>query len=267
MNTKLNPNLEKILSNNTSGSIEILLELREYFLSYKLNFKEVENDLNLIGETFSDFAIISDFTKNVTKASKNNFEEFQLAVSIYFQNHDIDRKHLLENAIKLLGKYNSFITISNSITIKKFLELFARKKPDTKLVVCESRPQFEGRITAETLIDKIPDTHLITEAQIPEYMENVDCVITSADKIFRDGSIINKVGSKMLAIAAKHYSKPYYIISGKKKFSNNNEFQVQEKDPDEVYSTLDDIKIRNVYFEKIEKDLITGVITEKGVLL
>ncbi len=75
--------------------------------------------------------------------------------------------------------------------------------------------------------------------------------------------MINKTGSSILAISCEFYKKPLYVISDKSKIKETSVFEEEEKDPKEIYSgRTSQIKIKNFYFEEIEKKLITKLFTD-----
>jgi len=121
----------------------------------------------------------------------------------------------------------------------------------------------EGRILAKKLLKSSIPVEFITDFSVASYIPSVDAVITGADKILSNGNIVNKTGSLTLAILCKFYNKSFYVITTHSKNTSDSEYLPEEKDPAELWRYSDQkLKVRNYYFEVIERDLITRIITD-----
>jgi translation initiation factor 2B subunit (eIF-2B alpha/beta/delta family)/Ser-tRNA(Ala) deacylase AlaX len=151
-----------------------------------------------------------------------------------------------------------------------------------EVIVCESRPLNEGHdlanVLAESEINTIHVT-LITDAQAAIFMPKVDCVLFGADRLFSHG-FVNKSGSLMLALTAKYHMKPVVVVSTLskcgvaqlqvQKVKENHTPEEEEMPESEVVSAdsklSDRVTIRNVYFEKVDAELVQHFVTEQGVM-
>jgi translation initiation factor 2B subunit (eIF-2B alpha/beta/delta family) len=98
------------------------------------------------------------------------------------------------------------------------------------------------------------------------FIHKADAVIIGADKILRNGNVINKVGSLATAILCKYYKKPFYVIATRNKFTNEKRLKSGEKDYKEIWNfTHPKLKITNIYFEEIDRRLIIKIITESPI--
>ncbi|WKZ68206.1 MAG: hypothetical protein QY331_09595 [Melioribacteraceae bacterium] len=249
--------LINIISDNTSGSRELLDKILHYLRNNhdKINPKLISS----LQKHFHDFQTIQNFLANLGAAyQENSIKEF-----LNKYNNDILFHNIYRSFKPLISDLYSFITISNSKTILEILKLTASEKESIEVIVSEGRPILEGRILAENLSSPKIKTTLITEAQIYNAVQNVDCGIIGADKVLKNGKVINKVGSNLLALACKEFCKPFYVIADKTKFSKNNLIDNNEKPSKEIYSgTENKIKINNYYFEEIPNEYITKIITD-----
>lgn len=148
-----------------------------------------------------------------------------------------------------------------------------------KLITTETRPLLQGaRLNVwEYSREGIPIT-LITDNMVGYIMRRglIDAVFVGADRITREGFIINKVGTYMIALAAKRHGVPFYVAAPTSTIdlsSSINEVIIEERDPDEVRRvmnkhlvTLPDVPVMNPAFDITDPDLVTGIVTEKGVL-
>ncbi len=250
--------ISELFNDNLSGSEALLERLNIIFIENE-NFLCNDSLLNQIKNKFSDFALITNHLSQIIKqesSERKSFIENKISVSK-------SRFHLLYQNFTKEFRPKAPITISNSFTIQKIFEKYKSDGNDFSLTICESRPMFEGGILAENLAKSGIKINLITEAQMAHFMDESDCAIIGADKILKNGNVINKVGSRILAISAKHFNKPFYVISSKNKKVNTNIFEESEKEKTEIYSCKNNmIKITNKYFEEIESTYITKIITD-----
>lgn len=145
-----------------------------------------------------------------------------------------------------------------------------------RLIATETRPRQQGaKITVyEALSDKIPTT-LIVDSAVGIAMSKgmVDKVIVGADRITRT-TVINKVGTFMIALAAKHHGIPFYVAAPTTTLDLTSEptvMSIEERDPREVTEiggkriTPKGVKVFNPAFDSTPLELVTAVVTEKGV--
>jgi len=144
-----------------------------------------------------------------------------------------------------------------------------RERKPARVVVCESRPLFEGRTTARELASAGIAVTLVTDAQGPFFLSEVQAVLVGADGVLADGSVVNKVGTYPLALAAQDRGLPLYVACESLKISHRQEWSeadAEEGDPAEVLGdATHGVTVRNVYFERTPARLVTALITDEGV--
>ena len=142
------------------------------------------------------------------------------------------------------------------------------RRPD-HVLVCESRPLFEGRATARELASVGIVVTLVTDAQGPLFLSEVQAALVGADGVLADGSAVNKVGTYGLALAAHDRGLPFYVACESLKISHRQEWReadAEEGDPGEVLGdATHGVTARNVYFECTPARLVTALITDEGV--
>ncbi|MDI6643698.1 MAG: S-methyl-5-thioribose-1-phosphate isomerase [Methanobacteriaceae archaeon] len=145
-------------------------------------------------------------------------------------------------------------------------------------VVCnETRPLCQGaRLSVwEMQQDKIP-VELIVDSAAGYLMQTgaIDKVVIGADRVAQ-GGVANKIGSLMVALAANRFNIPFYVAAPKSTFDYQNsiyDVEIEERNPEEVLyfgtSRLAPAEtiIRNPAFDIVPDDLITGIITEEGII-
>lgn len=143
----------------------------------------------------------------------------------------------------------------------------------------ETRPRQQGaRITTfELVMDKIPVT-LITDGMCSYFMKKgmIDMVVVGADRIAANGDTANKIGTYTVAIAANYHKVPFYIAAPLSTIDTSiktgEEIPIEERSHDEVTHIngkricAEGVNIINPGFDVTPNELITGIITEVGIL-
>jgi methylthioribose-1-phosphate isomerase len=148
-----------------------------------------------------------------------------------------------------------------------------------KIFVDETRPYLQGaRLTAWELTKlKIP-FYLITDNSAGFLMKKglVEAVIVGADRIVRNGDTANKIGTYSLAVLAKTHKIPFFVVAPSSTFDLNlktgNEIPIEERSEEEVKTCFknkiapEKARAYNYAFDITPGELITGIITERGVI-
>ncbi|MBP3820065.1 S-methyl-5-thioribose-1-phosphate isomerase [bacterium] len=143
----------------------------------------------------------------------------------------------------------------------------------------ETRPRQQGaRITTlELVMDGIPVT-LITDGMCSYFMKKgmIDMVVVGADRIAGNGDSANKIGTYTVAISAKYHNIPFYVAAPLSTIDTSiktgDEIIIEERSHDEVTTIngkricAEGVNIINPGFDVTPHELITGIITEKGIL-
>ncbi|MFC1728511.1 translation initiation factor eIF-2B [Nanoarchaeota archaeon] len=161
-------------------------------------------------------------------------------------------------------------THCHSSTVTSTLKKAKKEGKSFEVHNTETRPLFQGRITAKELTKAgIPVTMYVDSASRLA-LKKADLMLLGADAITVEGKIVNKIGSELMAEIASKYDVPLYVCADSWKFDpttiKGKDVQIEERSPKEVWiSAPKKVKIANYAFERIDFDLITGVITELGV--
>jgi len=147
------------------------------------------------------------------------------------------------------------------------------------VIADETRPFLQGaRLTAwEMVQENIPIT-LISDNMAGYMMskKEVDAVVVGTDRVASNGDVANKIGTYMVAVLAKRHNIPFYVACPLSTIDMNidsgNDIPIEERSIDEVKGFRDfhwaaeGVSIRNPAFDVTPSELITGLITEKGVI-
>ncbi|MBI2981941.1 MAG: S-methyl-5-thioribose-1-phosphate isomerase [Deltaproteobacteria bacterium] len=143
----------------------------------------------------------------------------------------------------------------------------------------ETRPFLQGsRLTAwELAKNGIPVT-LITDNMSAYFMrqKKIQSVVVGADRITANGDVANKIGTYGVAVLAKEHRVPFYVAAPTSTIdlamATGEEIPIEERDTEEVTNFYrqrvapDGIKVRNPVFDVTPHELVTAIVTEKGIL-
>lgn len=144
----------------------------------------------------------------------------------------------------------------------------------------ETRPLLQGaRLTSYELEKAGCDVTLICDnmASIVMKQGKIDAVLVGADRIAANGDTANKVGTSGVAILAKHYDIPFYVLAPYSTIdytcATGDDIVIEERDPQEIKSmwytrdmALPQTKCYNPSFDVTDNNLITAIITDKGII-
>lgn len=146
------------------------------------------------------------------------------------------------------------------------------------VIATETRPVMQGsRLTAFELQHDGIDVSLIPDTAVGHMMAKsaIKRVIVGADRVLRTGHVFNKIGTYQVAILASRHRVPFYVAAPLSTFdfeSSPEEVMIEERSVDEVVKVgkkriaPKGVRVFNPAFDMTPPELITGIITEKGVL-
>ncbi len=143
----------------------------------------------------------------------------------------------------------------------------------------ETRPLLQGaRLTAWELVqDKIPVT-LITDNMAGYLMKKgmIDLAVVGADRITANGDVANKIGTYTVAVLCKEHNIPFYVAAPistiDMKLDSGDDIPIEERESIEVTSVFGqvvapkDVKVFNPAFDVTPNELVTAIITDRGVV-
>jgi len=211
--------------------------------------------------------------------------EYQ-AMSIFKADQEVCRR-MGDHGAKLIKNQMHCLTVCNAgalATVDYGTALgvfYSAKKLGKKFSVfsCETRPLLQGaRLTCWELMREKIDTTLICDNMAASLMAKgkVDIIFTGADRIASNGDSANKIGTYMLAVLAKYHSIPFYIVAPRSTFDraikSGKEIPIEERKSEEVTHFAGNpiaakgVKVYNPAFDVTPAKLITGIVTEYGVI-
>lgn len=233
----------------------------------------VEQQKNLIKNSHSDIdTLINDLTNQAVRMEN---EDIEINKTIGRYGAEVVPKgatiltHCNAGALATVGYGTALGVVRSAFANDNTIQVFAD----------ETRPRQQGaRITTlELTMDGIPTT-LITDGMCSYFMKKgmIDMVVVGADRIAANGDTANKIGTYTVAIAAKYHNIPFYIAAPLStidtSIKSGDEIPIEERSHDEVTHIngkticADGVNIINPGFDVTPHELITGIITEVGIL-
>jgi ribose 1,5-bisphosphate isomerase len=188
-----------------------------------------------------------------------------------------------ERAVERIGEIGArriedgdlIMTHCNSSAVTAVLKTAFKRGKSFKVFVCETRPRFQGRITAKTLSDLGIPTSLIVDGAARFFMAKMDKAVVGADAVAANGAVVNKIGTSMVALAAHESRVLFFVAAETYKFSPETVLgqtvEIEERDSSEILSKgalrrMPKIKVRNPAFDVTPSEYIDLIITEKGII-
>lgn len=148
-----------------------------------------------------------------------------------------------------------------------------------KVFADETRPLLQGaRLTSYELQKAGVDVTLICDNMASIVMKNgwVNACFVGCDRVAANGDTANKIGTSGVAILAKHYGIPFYVLGPSSTIDMNcktgEDIPIEVRNPEEIKEkffeepvALDSIKCYNPAFDVTDNGLITAIITDKGI--
>ena len=181
------------------------------------------------------------------------------------------KEHIAKIGANRINDGSVVFTHCHSSTVTRLLAKAKEDGKNIKVICTETRPAYQGRITANELLDLGIETTFIVDSAARSFMGNVDVVIVGADAITSEGNVVNKIGSSSIAVLANEARVPFYVVSELLKFDPetlNGEYEkIEQRNPAEVWSEAPQkLIVRNPAFDVTPNRYIHGLICEEGII-
>lgn len=153
------------------------------------------------------------------------------------------------------------------------------ERKNLRVYADETRPLLQGaRLTAWELMELGIDVTLICDSMAAPLLRDglAQAVIVGADRITARGDVANKIGTYGLAVQAKHHGIPFYVAAPTTTFDltihSGEEIPIEQRDPEEVTNAFgrrtapEEVPVYNPAFDVTPAELVTALITERGVI-
>jgi len=184
-------------------------------------------------------------------------------------------RRISEIGAKRIKNGDLIMTHCNSSVVISILKEAKRQGKEFRVIATETRPRFQGRLTAKALSEAGIPVTLIVDSAARYFMPKVDKVIVGADVVTANGAVVNKIGTSQIALAAKEARVRVFVGAETYKFSPSTVLgelvEIEERPPEEVIpleelSRLQWVNVANPAFDVTPPEFIDIIITEKGII-
>lgn len=189
---------------------------------------------------------------------------------------------LLKNGAKVMTYCNAGLLATGNTYGTALAPVYTAIEEGKRVEVfaCETRPVLQGaRLTSFELTYNDVPTTLITDNMMGWLLSthHIDAIFVGCDRVAINGDFANKIGTYTLAVMAKTHNVPFYVCTPSTTIDFNAKTQedivIEMRDPEEVrelwYSqpmVAEKATVLNPAFDCAPAELVTGFITEKGIL-
>jgi len=166
----------------------------------------------------------------------------------------------------ILKNRKSVVTLSYSSTVESILRYGLPSS--CRVIIAESRPLMEGRRLFKNLEHIFADLRMITDAQMGVAIPNTDLMLVGADTILSDLAVVNKTGTYLSALVSHTHSRDFFVAADTYKINvamDSGNCVLESKSGSELWPNHEK-QCDNVYFDITPAKLISGFVTEEGIL-
>jgi translation initiation factor 2B subunit (eIF-2B alpha/beta/delta family) len=264
VNNRQKKQLNEIITDNISGSSELVQKINLLFINDLNDIRLIKESLPLLKNKLSHFTAVKKYLDQIIKiVSKGDSNKLNDYLNSFEDTETIKYLEIAKKFRRTYKNINNVLTISRSGTLINVFKYLFQKNKKLRITVLESRPAMEGRETAKSLVEAGIRVELITEAMSSIAIKKIDAVVIGADKILGNGNVVNKTGSFCLALLCREYKRPFLVLTTKSKYSKEKTLILRNENVSEIWNYKHkNLTLGNIYFEEIDRKLITDIITE-----
>jgi eIF-2B alpha/beta/delta-like uncharacterized protein len=172
----------------------------------------------------------------------------------------------------LIAEGDKIMTHSYSSTVMAVLKETSAEGKRIEVIATRSGAGGTGQRIALELGRQGMKVTFIDDTAVGLYVSSANKVMVGADRVCVDGTIVNGVGTYPLALAAQKAAVPFYVLCETLKFDHrlrSEEVDLEEKEPSEIVGRAKLpplVSVKNPYFDLTPLKLVTGIVTENGLL-
>ncbi len=247
--------------NELSFTAKILLETRPTAVSLPNGIRYVMRRVMQTRDTITDIVDLKAYTLRV---ADQFIEDSKNAI-----------RRIGEMGAKRLKDGDVILTHCHSSAMVEVIKTAWKQGKKIQVYSTETRPRFQGRITAKTLGQLGIPVTMIVDSAARYFMNEIDKVIVGADAIAANGALVNKVGTSLIALAAHEARTLFFVAAETYKFSPETMVGelvvIEERASSEVISpkhlkSMKNVTVRNPSFDVTPAEYIDLIITEKGIV-
>jgi ribose 1,5-bisphosphate isomerase len=181
---------------------------------------------------------------------------------------ELEERAIAEAGAGLLRHGMTVFTHCHSSTAVGILLEAHRRGVRFKVFNTETRPRYQGRITATELAAAGVEVVHMVDSAAKVALDGADLFLFGADAVLPSGYLINKVGTGIFSVVAHRYDVPTYCATHTLKVVRDRaDEEVEQRDPAEVWPDAPEgVLVLNPAFDKVHLKYVTAFITERGLL-
>jgi ribose 1,5-bisphosphate isomerase len=192
------------------------------------------------------------------------------AINKFVRMNDLAVDRIADIAAKRINSGDVLMTYCHSSTVTETMRRAKKQGKRFEVIVSETRPRYQGRITARELRKSGIKTTMIVDSAVRSFINDADLILMGSDAITSDGYVVNKIGSATVALCAQESRTRLGVLSELFKFDPMTSYgtlePIEERPGREVWPTPPaGLKIRNPAFDVIPPAYIDYIVTEAGV--
>ena len=169
---------------------------------------------------------------------------------------------------------DTVMTHCHSTDVLSTIETAREQGKELDAVVKETRPRKQGHLTAERMRQLGVPVTLIVDSAATRFIGDVDHVLVGADSIRADGSVVNKIGTRGLAVLAREEGTPVTVAAQTLKLDPEtfagNSVEIESRADEEVIpdgerAELGGIEVANPAFDVTPPRYVDAIVTERGL--
>ncbi len=183
-------------------------------------------------------------------------------------------------AVKKIGEIGAnrisdgdlILTHCNSQAALSIIKTAFKQGKKIKVIATESRPVWQGRLSARDLLKAGIPTTMIIDSAVRHFIRDVDKVVVGADSIAANGAVVNKIGTSAIALAAWEARVKFIVAAETYKFNpdtlTGKLVKIEERDPNELINLkkYPKLKVRNPAFDVTPAKYVDFIVTERGII-
>ncbi len=215
--------------------------------------------------------IISDVQRSDRRKAKELVQVAVSASKAFLKSIEASKAKIAEIGSRRIPDGSAILTHCHSSTVTHMLKKAWDDGKSFEVFCTETRPRYQGRLTAREMSKLGAKTTLIVDSAARFFMNRFDLVVVGADAITSEGNVINKIGTSTIALVARESRIPFYVVSELLKFDPLTMYgdyeKIEERPSGEVWRTpTEHMLIRNPAFDITRRDFIHGIICEEGIV-
>ena len=257
-------------NNSIKDLVNSCLEVGEYLSKARENEPLARNGITYVKEKSKNMYMEK---MDISQAQKKLMD----IVNEYLDTISTSKKEIVEKNGEQFKDFENILTHCHSSTAVSLIKGMAKQKQkdDFSVVCTETRPRYQGRKTAKSLLDARIETTLIADSAAESFVisrgsKAIDAVFIGCDQFTKDGYMVNKIGSWGIAMSAHYAGKPLYVVTPLLKMDPHitaSDIEIEVREDKELWKDAPKgLDMFNPAFEIVDKSLITGYVTEEGIL-